>query len=174
MSRFDQEWALVPAGARWTAVLAGLAFTALMAAIFLLPAFAAQDSKALLVLSPIFVLSLVGAVPIAIYVLLLGYVWGDARRRGMNHVLWTLLALFIPYAVGVILYFLLRDPVQVPCPACATPARKGHAFCASCGAAVRAACPQCRQPVEAGWRNCAGCGQALTPGSFTREAPHAS
>jgi predicted amidophosphoribosyltransferase len=79
----------------------------------------------------------------------------------MNHVLWTLLGLFIPYAVGVILYFLLREPLPVPCPACAAPARKGYAFCASCGAAVRAACPQCRQPVEPGWRNCAGCGRPL-------------
>jgi len=168
MSRFDQEWALVPTGARWTAVLVALAFTALMAAIFLLPAFAAHDGKALLVLLPMFLLTLVGAVPLAIYVLLLGYVWSDARRRGMNHVLWTLLALFIPYVVGVILYFLLREPVPVPCPACATPARKGHAYCAHCGTAVRTACPQCRQPVEAGWRNCAGCGQALQPaGSAT-------
>jgi hypothetical protein len=161
MSRFDQEWALVPSGARWTAVLVALAFTALMGAFFLLPGFAAHDSRALLVLAPMFLLTLLGAVPIAIYVLLLGYVWGDARRRGMNHVLWTLLALFIPYAVGVILYFLLREPVPVPCPACAAPARKGHAFCASCGAAVRAACPGCRQPVEPGWRNCASCGQPL-------------
>jgi len=161
MSRFDQEWAIVPTGARWTAALVALAFTSLMAAIFLLPALAERSATAVLVLSPIFLLTLVGAVPIAIYVLLLGYVWGDARRRGMNHVLWTLLALFIPYAVGVILYFLLREPVPVPCPACAAPARKGHAFCASCGAAVRAACPGCRQPVEPGWRNCASCGQPL-------------
>ncbi len=161
MSRFDQEWAIVPTGARWTAALVALAFTSLMTAIFLLPALAERSATAVLVLSPMLLLTLVGAVPIAIYVLLLGYVWGDARRRGMNHVLWTLLALFIPYAVGVILYFLLREPVPVPCPACAAPARKGHAFCACCGAAVRAACPQCRQPVEPGWRNCASCGQAL-------------
>jgi hypothetical protein len=100
-------------------------------------------------------------VTIALYVLLLGYVWGDARRRGMNHVLWTLLALFIPYAVGIILYFLMRDPVPVPCPACGTLARKGHAYCARCGAAVRPACPECRQPVEPGYRNCPGCGRAL-------------
>ena len=163
MSRLDREWAIVPTGARWTAALVGLAFVALMGAVFLLPAFAAHDSKALLVLSPIFLLTLVGAVPIVIYVLLLGYVWGDARRRGMNHVLWTLLALFIPYAVGVILYFLLRDPVPVPCPACGAPARKGHAYCASCGTAVRPACPHCCQPVDAGWRNCASCGQSLQP-----------
>jgi predicted amidophosphoribosyltransferase len=83
----------------------------------------------------------------------------------MNHILWTLLAIFIPNAIGIILYFILRDPMPVPCPSCGTPARKGHAYCAGCGAAVRAACPQCRQPVETGWRNCARCGAALTPAS---------
>jgi hypothetical protein len=102
-------------------------------------------------------------VPLAIFVLLLGYVWADARRRGMNHVLWTLLALFIPYAVGIILYFVLREPIPLPCPSCGTLARKGHAFCASCGTAVRTACPHCHQPVEAAWRNCASCGRALEP-----------
>jgi hypothetical protein len=94
-------------------------------------------------------------------VLLLGYIWADAQRRGMNHKLWTLLAFFIPYAVGIILYFILREPVLVPCPSCATPASKGHAFCACCGTAVRAACPGCQKPVETGWHNCPGCGHAL-------------
>jgi hypothetical protein len=161
MSRFDDEWAVVPDAARWIAVLAGLAFVLLMAGIFLLPAIAERDPKAVLVQSPFFLLSLLGAVAMAAYVLLVGYVFGDARRRGMNHVLWTLLAIFIPNAIGVILYFILRDPVPVPCPSCAMPAKKGHAYCACCGAAVRAACPQCREPVEPGWRNCARCGTAL-------------
>lgn len=160
MSRFDQEWALVPAGARWTAALVALAFAALMAGIFLLPV-AVNEPKALLFVLPVFFLSLIGGVALGIYVLLVGYVYGDARRRGMNHVLWTLLAIFIPNAIGVILYFILRDPIPVPCPSCGALARKGHAFCASCGAAVRPACPECRQPLETGWRNCARCGAGL-------------
>lgn len=163
MSRFDEEWALVPTGARWTAVLVSLAFVALMAAVFLLPAVAAHDQRAVLALVPIFLLTLVGMVPLAIYVLLLGYVWGDAKRRGMNHVLWTLLALFIPYVVGVIIYFVVREPVPVPCPACGAKTPKGHAYCAGCGTSVRPLCPHCRQAVEPGWRNCASCGQPLQP-----------
>jgi hypothetical protein len=163
MTRFEQEWAVVPDGARWTAALVCLAVTALMGAIFLLPGLAERDGKAVAILAPFFLLSLVGVAFLGAYVLLVGYVYGDARRRGMNHILWTLLAIFIPNAIGIILYFILRDPVPVPCPSCRMPARKGHAYCASCGAAVRAACPQCRQPVEAGWRNCAHCGAALAP-----------
>jgi Double zinc ribbon len=166
MSRFEREWAIVPTGARWTALLVGLAVTCLTATFFLLPGFAERDGTSFLVRLPIFIASLVGVALVGAYVLLVGYVCGDARRRGMNSVLWTLLAIFIPNAIGIILYFILRDPVPVPCPACGTPARKGHAYCAGCGAAVRAACPQCHQPVEPGARNCTRCGAPFpSPGS---------
>jgi hypothetical protein len=165
MTRFEEEWALVPAGARWVAALVFLAMASLMASLFLLPLIVEHEYRGLLFVFPVFLMTLIGAVALAIYVLLVGYVYGDARRRGMNQVMWTLLAIFIPSAVGVILYFILRDPIPVPCPSCATPARKGHAYCARCGAAVRAACPQCRQPLEAGWRNCVHCGAALGQGA---------
>ena len=166
MSRFDREWALVPAGARWTAAVVCLAVTCLAATFFLLPGLAEKNSTALLVMLPVFLAALVGVALLGAYVLLVGYVYGDARRRGMNHVLWTLLAIFIPNAIGIILYFILRDPVPVPCPACRTPAKKGQTYCAACGTAVRAACPQCRQPVEPGWRNCTRCGTPFAPTSL--------
>ena len=105
------------------------------------------------------------------YVLLVGYVYGDARRRGMNHVLWTLLAIFIPNAIGIILYFILRDPVPVPCPACGTPARKGHAFCAGCGTAVRAACPAV---PRSRWSRAGGTAPAAAPRSRASPPPTAA
>jgi hypothetical protein len=163
MTRFEEEWALVPTGARWTAVFLALVLTALMAGLFILPLLVEHEYKGLLFVFPLFLMTLMGPAMMGVYVLLIGYVYADARRRAMNQVLWTLLAIFIPSAVGIILYFILRDPVPVPCPACGTPARKGHAYCARCGTLVRAACPQCREPVEAGWRNCVRCGTALTP-----------
>ena len=167
MSRFEQEWALVPKGARWTAALLCLVVTSIVGGVFLFPGLAERNGMAVLLLLPFFLASVVGVAFIGAWVLLVGYVFGDAKQRGMNHVLWTLLAIFIPNAIGIILYFILREPVTVPCPACGTPARKGFAFCAGCGAAVRAACPQCRQPIEPGWRNCTRCGVPLTPASST-------
>ena len=131
---------MVPTAARWLAVLASLAYAALMVAVFLLPAWAAGDRHAVLMLVPIFLLALLGVVPIALWVLLVGYVYGDARRRAMNAVLWTLLAIFIPSGIGIILYFILRDPIPAVCP--------------GCGALA--------QPVEASWRNCPSCGASLT------------
>ena len=167
MSRFDQEWAIVPKGARWTAVFVCFAVASILAGIFFLPALAERNGTALLVMLPIFLVALVGVALAGAYVLLVGYVYGDARRRGMNSVLWTLLAIFIPNAIGIILYFILRDPIPVPCPGCGMPAKKGQAYCAGCGAAVRAACPQCHQPVEPGWRNCTRCGASFAPASST-------
>jgi hypothetical protein len=48
-------------------------------------------------------------------VLLNGYVYADAKRRGMRYVMWTWPAILIPNAIGVILYFVLRDPLLVNC-----------------------------------------------------------
>jgi hypothetical protein len=79
MSRFDQEFALVPEGARWTAALVCLAVTALMGAIFLVPGLAERNGTALLVMSPFFLLSLIGVAFLGAFVLLVGYVYGEAR-----------------------------------------------------------------------------------------------
>ena len=37
-----------------------------------------------------------------------GYIYADAKRRGMNALLWTLLAMLLPKPIGFIAYFLLR------------------------------------------------------------------
>jgi hypothetical protein len=160
MSRLGQGWALVPWWARVLAALVGMGFAGLMALIIIVPVASTEPSALVYVILP-FLATLIGVVPMMIDVLLVGYVFGDARRRGMDHVLWTLLAAFIPAGVGIILYFMLREPVPVPCPLCGTPATKGHAFCSACGVAVRTACPQCRQPVEPGWSHCTRCGTSL-------------
>ena len=98
---------------------------------------------------------------LSIYVMLIGYVNGDARRRGMRYVLWTLLAIFIPNAIGIILYFILRDPLSRPCPKCGASVRGGFAFCQACGTALTHTCPACRHSVEPDWSHCPHCGTGL-------------
>jgi hypothetical protein len=95
------------------------------------------------------------------FALLVGYVYGDARRRGMRYVMWTLLAALIPNAIGIILYFVLRDPLTQPCPNCRTQLQPGYAFCPRCGAPLARACPQCRAAIEPGWAHCVRCGTAI-------------
>ncbi|MGC1782950.1 MAG: hypothetical protein WA708_10565 [Acidobacteriaceae bacterium] len=67
------------------------------------------------------------------YVLFAGYVYGDARRRGMNAVAWTVVAVVIPNLIGFLLYFVLRKAVSLPCPQCGQGAAPRAAFCSACG-----------------------------------------
>jgi hypothetical protein len=68
-----------------------------------------------------------------IWVLCLGYVYADARRRAMHPILWTLIAALIPNLLGFLLYFALRQPVMLPCPGCGRPIATEQRFCSWCG-----------------------------------------
>src|SRR6185369_7690930 len=95
------------------------------------------------------------------YTLLIGYIYGDARRRGMRYVMWTLLAIFLFNGIGIILYFILREPLQVYCSRCGTGVQPSHAFCPRCGAGVQPACQACHRTIQTGWTHCAWCGNQL-------------
>jgi RNA polymerase subunit RPABC4/transcription elongation factor Spt4 len=103
-----------------------------------------------------------------------GYVYGDAKRRGMRYVMWTLLAIFVPYLIGVIVYFLLRDPLPKRCPRCGIMVKAGFVFCPHCGASLQPSCPNCGHAVQLDWANCPQCGQKLPsqplPSNPTRAA----
>jgi hypothetical protein len=103
-----------------------------------------------------------GALFLFAWVLLIGYINADARRRGMRHVMWTLLTIFIPpYGIGAILYFVLREPLLVACSKCGARGRSVFVFCPQCGAELSPSCPFCKRAVEAGWNRCAYCGKEL-------------
>lgn len=78
-------------------------------------------------------LGLLAGTVIAVWLLCLGYVHADARRRAMQPVLWTLIALLVPNLLGFLLYFALRRPITIPCPKCGHPIGMEQRFCAWCG-----------------------------------------
>jgi hypothetical protein len=100
-----------------------------------------------------------------VYGFLVSYVYGDAKRRGMRHRVWTLVAALVPNGLGFLAYFLLREPVLRRCGACGAAARRDLAFCPQCGSPLAGACPACRRPVEAHWGHCAHCGTKLSEGA---------
>jgi hypothetical protein len=95
------------------------------------------------------------------WVVLIGYINADARQRGMRYIMWTLLTIFIPYGIGAILYFVLRDPMLVSCPKCGARGRSLFVFCPQCGEGLSPSCPACKRAVEPGWNRCAYCGKEL-------------
>jgi len=102
---------------------------------------------------------LIAVVPVFIiaYSMLVGFVYADAKRRRMRHVMWAWLAL-VPYFIGVILYFILRDPLPASCPQCGTDVPQAFAFCPGCGISVHPVCSQCGKPLQREWMNCPHCG----------------
>jgi RNA polymerase subunit RPABC4/transcription elongation factor Spt4 len=166
MSRFKQEFKVIPGSARLIAVFVYFA----LAVAFCMFVLFGHDSG--LARTPeigkLLMIVAIGIVP-AIYVLLIGYVYADAKRRGMRYVMWTLLAIFIPDAIGLILYFILRGPLMKPCPGCSQVLKSGYTFCPHCGTSLLPTCPNCGRGVELGWANCPQCGTKL-PSSPPRAA----
>jgi len=67
------------------------------------------------------------------FILSVGYVYGDAKRRDMPPMLWALVAFMVPNLVGFLLYFLLRKPLSQACAGCGRAIPSGLAFCPHCG-----------------------------------------
>ena len=79
-----------------------------------------------------FIGTLVGVI-FAIWLLCLGYVFADARRRAMPPAAWMFVAMLVPNLLGFLLYFVFRKPVSRPCAYCGQPVNVDQRFCPSCG-----------------------------------------
>jgi hypothetical protein len=157
MSRFGKEIRLIP----WVAWLIALVVFGGLASLILFLVIL-KDPHAMLWpwIAKIAMVTL-PPLPLTVYVLLCGYVNRDAKRRGMRHALWTCLAVFIPNGIGIIIYFILRDPLLQPCPSCGSLTKASFAFCPRCAAPLSAACRHCKRAVEPGWAACPYCGTKL-------------
>jgi len=162
MSRFTEELKIIPRPARIIAVVAALLVP--FAALSFVVVVRMQPTHGSLAWVPFAALAGVAVMlMLSVYVLLVGYIVGDARRRGMRPLLWALLAIFIPNAIGIILYFILRDPLLQHCSKCGSAAQASFTFCAVCGEALLRTCPGCHGAVQPGWSHCARCGASLPP-----------
>jgi double zinc ribbon protein len=93
-------------------------------------------------------------------ILLVGYVNRDAKRRGMNSALWTLLVIVLLPAwtfVGFLIYFLMREPLPYNCPQCGATVGARFNFCPNCKCNLHPACPQCRREVVETDKYCPYC-----------------
>lgn len=90
------------------------------------------------------------------------YVYRDANKRGMNGVLWMLVAILAPTFLGLIIYLLVRgNHSDMSCPACGTRVTETYMVCPNCGAKLRPTCPSCATPVQPEWKVCPHCAEPL-------------
>ena len=100
----------------------------------------------------------------AIWLMALGYVYRDARRRGMNGGLWLLLCMLLSwpfFAIGFILYFQVREPLPFPCPRCSNMVGARFNFCPNCKCNLHPSCPNCKREVAGSDKFCPYCAQEL-------------
>jgi len=76
---------------------------------------------------------LFGGVAIATWLVCLGFVYADARRRAMRPVLWVLVAALFPHLLGFLLYFVMRQAIASTCTHCRQTIALYQRFCSWCG-----------------------------------------
>jgi hypothetical protein len=100
---------------------------------------------------------------LASYVLLVGYVSRDVKRRNMSAPLWMMIVVVAnPGFIGAVVYFLLRQPISIRCPNCTTELTAGVHFCPQCRFQVAPVCGQCFRGVRITDAFCPQCGHDVT------------
>jgi len=102
----------------------------------------------------------------SIFIFLIAYVNRDAKRRGMNSALWTLLVIVLLPAwtfVGFLIYFLMREPLPYDCPQCGKSVGARFNFCPNCKCNLHPSCPNCKREVVETDKFCPYCAQELAP-----------
>ncbi len=95
---------------------------------------------------------------LASYVLLIGYVSRDVKRRNMPAARWMRIVLVMPGGIGAVVYFLLRQPIMMRCPNCTTELAASVHFCPQCQFQVAPVCGQCFRGVQITDQFCTQCG----------------
>jgi hypothetical protein len=113
----------------WSLVIAGCAVLIGLGAGY----HEAQHGPALRTMSIYAGAGLFGGVVIAAWLLCLGFVFADARRRAMRPFLWVLVAALFPHLLGFLLYFVMRQPIASTCPHCGRTIPLNQRFCSWCG-----------------------------------------
>jgi len=98
-----------------------------------------------------------------IHIILAIFVYRDAKKRGLNTKLWTILTLFVPNFFGVIMYFIIRTQTSSKkvCHQCHHNINQDDHYCPTCGANQMETCNRCEQPLHETWIVCPKCAKPV-------------
>lgn len=77
--------------------------------------------------------ALVLGIVTGLWLLAVGYVFSDARQRGMRATLWIAVVVLFPHLLGFLLYFVMRSSSLARCAQCGVAISPSLRFCPSCG-----------------------------------------
>ena len=165
--RFWQEFKLVPTWLKWTVGVLYVKAVAIATFVNLSPRFndgqmfppELRDNPALASLALVGIVTLISLF-LASYIFMIAYVYRDAKRRGMSAALWTFLVIVLSpayFAIGFILYFLMRAPLPYACPQCGKMVGARFNYCPNCKCNLHPSCPQCKEEVAEDDKYCPNC-----------------
>lgn len=182
--RFWEEFRIIP---RWLVAIVILLFLAAQVIAILVNLAAAghggiifppelKDDPALASLALAGIVTGVSLV-FASIIFLIGYLNRDAKRRGMNPALWTILVIILLPAwgfIGFVIYFLMREPLPYNCPQCAATVGARFNFCPNCKCNLHPSCPQCKREIAETDKYCPYCGNDLAAATTSEPARNLS
>lgn len=120
----------------------------------------------------IFLFLLIFGLGVTTTVLTAVWVYKDAKKRNMDAVMWTVLAVLIPSYIGLIIYLVSRQKEKLyVCPRCGGDVKTDYAVCPTCTLPLRRQCPQCGLACEETWHNCPRCSAELEPMMYPLAKP---
>lgn len=90
------------------------------------------------------------------------FVFKDSKQRGMDPWLWTMVAIFVPNLIGLIIYLVVRNSyTKKICLSCGKPVDEHFMVCPFCGYKLKDNCSACGCGVEPEWNVCPKCASKL-------------
>ena len=166
--RFRDEFRIVP---RWLKVLCVVLYLIAVAVAVTVMNVAPEvrphefrDNAAAASLAVVGIITAISTI-LSIFIFTLGYVNRDAKRRGMNPTLWTLLVVVLSPGslfIGLIIYLLIREPLPYTCPRCSQLVGPRFNFCPNCKCDLHPSCPNCKREIAETDKFCPYCAQDLS------------
>lgn len=90
-------------------------------------------------------------------------IFKDAKKLGMNAWMWTLIAIYAPNGIGIIVYLIFRynEKKNKHCPSCNYVLKGDYDACPSCGQVIGSKCEECGKPIDSDWKVCPYCRHLL-------------
>lgn len=101
-------------------------------------------------------------ITLLIKIVVIIYVYNDAKKQKMNHILWIALIIFLPSYIILIAYLIVRKYNEYTnCPNCQFQVKKKSSICPNCHQILTYTCPRCHQKIKEEWDVCPYCTEVL-------------
>lgn len=120
--------------------------------------FSQDDKVALIIITVIFSIILILVILMAVFV------HKDAKKLHLNPWMWTLIVVYGPNGLGLIIYLIIRsnEKKKLRCIKCGVPVDRDFKICPHCGQQFGKTCSSCGKFIQEEWSVCPYCEEKLT------------